>query len=152
MKFTYPRPSKRHPSYRKSLQPSKANFKKLNLLTFLLLWLNVDLLEPDPDPGIPLNPDPDPQHCFREYNSICFHSPYMQILYSSCKTVLFLEVELSGLHVPTTSSKLPRRDSLKAAPHCRPLNTFATARVTHMSRGSFRENTTRRRQTKISAS
>ncbi len=66
----------------------------------------------------------------------------MQILYSSSKTVLFLEVELGGLHVPTTSSKLPRRDSLKAAPHGRPLNTFATARVTHISRGSVRENIT----------
>ncbi len=88
---------------------------------FLFLWLIFALLNPDPDPGSPLNLDPDPLHCFHEYISTCYYSPYMQILSSSCKTVLFLEVELSGLHVPTTSSKLPRRDSLKAAPHGRQL-------------------------------
>ncbi len=46
------RPSKGHPSYRRSLQPSKENiqhFKKRNLLTFYqFLWVVFALLDPDP--------------------------------------------------------------------------------------------------------
>jgi hypothetical protein len=55
---------KGRPSYRRSLQPSKENIqhiKRWNLLfnnCFLFLCAIFALLDPDPDPGTPLNPDP----------------------------------------------------------------------------------------------
>jgi hypothetical protein len=48
-----------------SPQKRTASTSKNNFFSFFLcLWVIFALLDPDTDPGTPLNTDPDPQHCF----------------------------------------------------------------------------------------
>jgi hypothetical protein len=45
------------------LQEKPSALQKLKFINFFLsLWVIFALLDPDPDPGSPLNLDPDPQH------------------------------------------------------------------------------------------
>ncbi len=70
-----------NPSALKKEHPALLNMKFINF--FLCFWLIFALLDPDTDPGTPLNLDPNPQHYYirHSYRSLICCS-YIQLAFS----------------------------------------------------------------------